>query len=59
MQNKNKLRQLFCRHHYVNKRNIYGFGAYYFGYRTIYKCSKCGKEIFSNEYEEHGEIIDL
>lgn len=44
-------KSIFCKHNYEWKENIHGDEIISFGYkRTIYKCSKCGKEIFFDEY---------
>ena len=57
---KNKLQQLFCKHHYINYRNIYGDEINWSGgKRTIYKCIKCGKKKWIEEYILHGEITYL
>lgn len=47
---KNIIRQLFCKHNYHFYRNIYGDEIIYCGYkRSIWKCTKCGKEIYKDE----------
>lgn len=53
------LKKLLCRHDYIVKCNISGYGAWEFGYRTKIRCRKCGKVEYIRDYIPHGEIIDL
>lgn len=54
-----KLSELLCRHHYIIKRNCNVYEKSHFGWSTLYRCTKCGKEKFSYDYEKAGHIIEL
>ena len=45
------LKQIFCNHDYKWKETIHGDEIRYCGWkRTIYECSKCGKEKYLDDY---------
>lgn len=49
----NILKILFCKHDYHFYRNIYGDMIRYRNWkRSVWKCSKCGKEIYKAELWE-------
>ena len=43
----NIIKRLFCKHKYEFVRNIFGDEINYTNYRSIWKCSKCGKIKYS------------
>lgn len=53
------IKQLFCNHHYVVKRNCNIFEKTEFYWFTLFRCTKCGKEKFSHDYVPAGKLIEL
>ncbi len=54
------LKRLFCKHEYEWVRNIYGDEINATGgYRSVWRCAKCGKRVLSHElHDERGEVVE-
>lgn len=54
------IQNIGCEHDYIFERNIYGDEINNCGgYRSIYKCCKCGKQIYKHELNEDYMIEDI
>lgn len=49
-------KRLFCKHTYEHAYNLYGDQINMYNCRSIYKCTKCGKEIKVQYLNYGGDI---